>query len=152
MEYTISDVKKVDRLWDKMSQREVAEKTDIPRGTISHWSNEGLISTEANHLRKHDAETIERVDALYDVMPLPEIAELLDLSLKTLYWWQSEGIISSKKDWRAQQNGAEKKAPARRVVSDALGDDMTYQEVADKYEIHPSTVNRYVRLYREGNL
>jgi DNA-binding transcriptional MerR regulator len=150
--YTMSDVKKVDRLWSKMSQREVSEKTGIPRGTISYWANQGLISTDANHRQEYDAQTVQRVDELYDVMPLPEVAELLGIPLKTLYWWQSKGLITSKVDWQSQQNGAEKKAPAQRVVDRALQDDTTYKEVAKKFGIHHSTVSNYVRQYRNGDL
>jgi len=86
--YTIKDIKKVNRLYDHMSQREIAEKTGIPRGTLASWSRKGWINTDTNHQkgpRKYDEETVERADRLWDVMPLPAVSEVLDIPIPTLF-------------------------------------------------------------------
>jgi len=150
--YTISDVKKADRLYDEMPLTEVGEEMGIPYQTLQGWHSRGMIGTDKNHQTKYDAQTISRADELYDVMPLPKIPNVLDVPFGTLRLWASKGWISSEVNWQAQSGGYDKIAPARTVVEEWFDTDKTQKEVGEEYGIAPSTVSKYVSQYRNGEL
>jgi len=149
--YTMSDVREAGRLWDEMPLEEVAEQMGVAVSTLWRWSSMGLISTKTNHNRKVPAQTVQRADELYDVMPLRQVAEALDVSRTALGDWKQKGWISTEKDWLKINGGREKKTDPRRVV-ELYHDGYTQREVADEIGISRSTVGRYLRQYRNGEL
>jgi transcriptional regulator with XRE-family HTH domain len=149
--YTMSDVHEAGRLWDEMPLEDVADQTGVAVSTLWRWSSMGLISTETNHCRKASAQTIQRADELYDVMPLRQVAEALGVSRTALGDWKQKGWISTEKDWLKINGGREKKTDPRLVV-ELYHDGYTQREVADEIGISRSTVGRYLRQYRNGEL
>jgi len=149
--YTMSDVHEADRLWDEMPLEDVADEMGMAVSTLWRWSSMRLISTETNHCRKVPAQTIQRADELYDVMPLRQVAEALGVSRTALGDWKQKGWISTEKDWLKINGGREKKTDPRRVV-ELYHDGYTQREVADEIGISRSTVGRYLRQYRNGEL
>jgi transposase len=151
--YTIKDIKKVNRLYDHMSQREIAEKTGIPRGTLASWSRKGWINTDTNHQkgpRKYDEETVERADRLWDVMPLPAVSEVLDIPIPTLFAWASKDWISTDVKWRERANDGKRKSSPSRAAQLVKVKGYTKQEAAKAMGVHPSTIRRYLKDYKKG--
>ena len=152
-EYTIKDIKKVDRLYDHMSQREIAEKTGIPRGTLSSWSRKGWINTDTNHqkgARKYDEETVQRADRLWDVMPLPAVSEVLDIPIPTLFGWAARDWISTDVKWKGRANKGKRKSSPSRAAQLVKVKGYTQQEAAEAMGVHPSTIRRYLKDYKRG--
>jgi len=152
MNYTMSDVKKADRLWDEMSLREVADKMGISSSTLFRWSSLDLISTETNHEREVPREKVDRADHLCEHMPLYKVAERVGVNEKTVREWKNKGWISTEKDFRGINGGPEKKANPRRVVEMYHQNEMTQKEVGNRVGVSRQTVSKYLKQYRNGNL
>ena len=152
MTYSMSDVKRAGRLWDEMPLGEVADQMDIAESTLWRWSSMDLISTDTNHLARADEAMIQRADELYDVMPLRRVADEVGVCERTAQRWRKAGLISTDKDWLKINGGREKKTDPRRVIEMYHEKEMTQQEVADQVGVSRSTVSRYIRQYRNGNL
>jgi len=152
MTYSMSDVKRAGRLWDEMPLGEVADQMDIAESTLWRWSSMDLISTDTNHLSKADEAMIERADELYDVMPLRRVADEVGVCERTAQRWRKAGLISTDKDWLKINGGREKKTDPGRVIEMYLEKEMTQREIADLVGVSRSTVSRYIRQYRSGNL
>jgi len=150
--YTMSDVHEAGRLWDEMPLEKVADQMGVAVSTLWRWSSMGLISTETNHCRKVSTQTIQRANELYDVMPLRQVAEALGVSRSALTDWKQKGWVSTEKDWLKINGGREKKTDPRLVVELYHSEDLTQREVADEIGISRSTVGRYLRQYRNGEL
>ena len=152
MSYSMSDVKKAGRLWDEMPLGEVADQMGIAESTLWRWSSMDLISTDTNHLSRADEAMIERADELYDVMPLRRVADEVGVCERTAQRWRKAGLISTDKDWLKINGGREKKTDPGRVIEMYHEKEMTQREIADQVGVSRSTVSRYIRQYRNGNL
>lgn len=150
--YTVSDLQRADRLWDKMSLSEVEARTGIPEGTLKRWSRNGLISTDADH-RGPDTrvaeETIERINVLWKYMPLTAISDLLDIPYTTLNGLRSSGHIHTETEHRGQYQVKGMKKKTRRAAHLAEKCD-TNRAAAQKMGVAESTFYRYLKLYRQG--
>jgi len=155
MNYTMSDVKKADRLYDQMPLDQVAEKMGIPKGTVRGWYKQDLIDTETDHNagpRHYDQDTVDRVDQLYDRMPLSDIAEVLDIPIHTLKNWRREDWIGTDVNWSRRRAGPDRKVNPMAVVEAVMETEKTQTKVADEFGVCDATVSRYLKDYRKGNL
>jgi len=150
--YTMSDVKEADRLYDQMPLYKVGQKIDITPKTLRRWKNEGLISTEEKHKTSYSAQTISRADELYDSMPVSQIAEVMDVPLGTVRSWRNRGWISTEVDWVSKNCGGKRKASPRKAVRLVHEKGFTYEEAGEKLGVSRSTIGKYIRDYRKGDL
>jgi len=155
MEYTVSDLKKADRLYDEMSLLEVADETGIPYGTLSSWSRKGWIGTETNHYKgpkRYTWEKVDRANRLYDRISLPAVADVLGVPLTTLQGWKDREWITSDVDWNAKARKRDFKASPKRAVELVRGQDLSYSEAADEMGVGKTTIYRYLKHYENGNI
>ncbi|WP_259219616.1 MerR family transcriptional regulator [Salinibacter ruber] len=150
--YTMSDVKEADRLYDQMPMRDVAEKIGISEKTLSGWKEKGLIDTEVNHRTKYSAQQISRASELWDSMPLPKVSEMMDIPVRTLENWSRKGWINTDQDRQGGGDNRSKEYSPEPVIEMYFQSDKSMEEVAGYYGISPSTVSKYVRQYRNGDL
>jgi transposase-like protein len=148
----MKDVQEADRLYDRMPLYKVAKQMDITAKTLSKWKDQGLISTDEKHNTSYSAQTISRANELYDFMPISEIAEVMDLPLSTLGSWRKRGWISTEVDWVSKNCGAKRKANPQQAVRLVHEQGMTYQEAGERLGVSSSTIGKYIREYRNGDL
>jgi transposase-like protein len=148
----MGDVQEADRLYDRMPMRDVAEKTGISEKTLLDWKRKGLIDTEVNHRTKYSAQEISRASELWDSIPLSKVSEVMDIPVRTLENWSRKGWINTDQDRQDGGNNRSKEYSPEPVIEMYFQSDKSMEDVAGCYDISPSTVSKYVRQYRNGEL
>lgn len=154
--YSKRQVDEANDLYDEHSIPVVSEKTGVPEGTLYYWKREGHITTEKNHHRwaqlDYDEDTVERAGRLWDVMPLRKVSEIIHVPLATLYRWSRTGLISTDAAHHHKSNAHpdRMKRRARRAAQLVHDLDHSHAEAAEKMDVSPSMVTRYLKMYETG--